>query len=163
MSKTIFVCPAEHYCRTLLCLLLIGQAIGAAYGQEVEHHSHHITAAGGVTWHGNQNSAFLGLDYVYRFENNFSLGVFYEEVSGDFDLRAYGLTFGKYFANGWMVGVGPGVEKKLKNNNTLLLFHVSTGYDWQRGNWTFGPIASIDFIEDASTSYYLGVSVGYGF
>ena len=147
---------------TSLCLFLIGSSIGVANAEET-HHRNHVAVGTGITWHDSHDSAYLGVDYVYRISDNYGVGAFYEEVSGDFDLRAYGLTFGRYFANGWKIGAGAGVERKLKDNKTLFLFHVSTGYDWHRGSWTFGPTASIDFIEDSSTSYYLGVAVGYGF
>ena len=91
------------------------------------------------------------------------MGAFIENVSGDFIIRAYGLTFGKFFFNGWKIGVGPGVEKKIRDDKTLLLVHVSGGYDWHSGNWSFGPIATIDFIENNSNTCYLGFSLGYGF
>ena len=78
-------------------------------------------------------------------------------------MRAYGLTFGKFFSNGFKVAAGPGVEKKTKKNKTLFLFHLTGGYDWHVDRWSFGPIATIYFIEDYSQTYYLGFGVGYGF
>jgi hypothetical protein len=126
-------------------------------------HPHHIAIATGGAQHHGENSVYLGVDYIYRFKNDYAAGVFFENVSGDFDLRAYGLTFGKYFSNGLKLGAGPGVEKKIEKNKTLLLFHVSGGYDWHVDHWSFGPVATIDFIEDNSQTYYLGFAVGYGF
>ena len=126
-------------------------------------HPHHIAAATGGAWHSGKSSVYFGLDYVYRFQNDFAVGVFIENVSGDFDLRAYGLTFGKFFSNGWKLGIGPGIEKKLKENKTLFLIHVTAGFDWHVGNWSIGPVASYDFIENNSNTFYLGAAVGYGF
>jgi len=141
--------------------LFIGMApLAISAGNE---HPHHIGIATGVARHHNENSAYLGVDYVYRFKNDYAAGVFFENVSGDFDLRAYGLMFGKYFANGFKVAAGPGVEKKIKKDKTLLLFHLSGGYDWHVDRWSIGPVATIDFIEDNSQTYYLGFGVGYGF
>jgi hypothetical protein len=141
--------------------LLMGFApIAWSAGDE---HPHHIAIATGGAQHHGERSLYLGLDYVYRFKNNYAAGIFYEEVSGDFDLRAYGLILGKYFSNGFKVAAGPGVEKKIEKNKTLFLFHVSGGYDWHVEHWSFGPVATIDFIEDNSQTYYLGFAVGYGF
>lgn len=126
-------------------------------------HPHHIAVATGVAQHHGEKSLYLGVDYLYRFKNDFAAGVFFEDVSGDFDLRAFGLIFGKYFSNGLKLGVGPGVEKKIDKDETLYLFHVSGGYDWHADRWSFGPVATIDFIEDNNKTYYLGFAVGYGF
>lgn len=130
---------------------------------EEEHHRHHVAIAGGAAWHDGHNSGYLGVDYVYRFNGPWAAGVFYEEVSGDFDVRAWGLIIGRYFESGWKIGVGPGAEYKIKKDKTLALFHISTGYDWRKGNWTMGPVATVDFIEGGEHTYYLGLAVGYGF
>jgi hypothetical protein len=145
----------------LAVLLLVGVSIPAWSQEEV--HSHHLGAAVGGARHDGKSSAYLGLDYVYRFQSSFALGVFHENVSGDFNINAYGLTFGKFFDNGFKFGVGPGVEKKIEKDKTLFLFHVTGGYDWHSGRWSYGPIATIDFIEDSSNTFYVGFSVGYGF
>jgi len=55
------------------------------------------------------------------------------------------------------------VEKKLKSGEKLNLVHLSGGYDWHKGNWSYGPMASIDFIEQNHETYYLGWAIGYGF
>ena len=91
------------------------------------------------------------------------MALFIEEVRGDFDIRVFGVAFGKYFNNGWKAATGPGIETKLKDNKNLFLWHVTAGYDWHRGNWSYGPIEPVDFIEDASNTFYLGFSVGHGF
>ncbi len=127
------------------------------------HHPHHIAISGGAARHNDENSGYLGVDYTYRFKNDYLVGAFAEEVSGDFNIRAFGLIFGRYFGDGWKVGTGPGVETKLKNNKNLFLWHVSGGYDWHHGNWSFGPVVAYDFIEDASNTVYVGLSVGHGF
>ena len=82
------------------------------------HHPHHIAIAGGAARHNDENSGYLGVDYTYRFKNDYLVGAFAEEVSGDFNIRAFGLIFGRYFGDGWKVGTGPGVETKLKNNTS---------------------------------------------
>jgi len=128
--------------RKWVVLILMSTVSPAWSAVDAHPHQHHLGAATGAAWHDGKNSAYLGMDYVYRFQSDFALGAFIENVSGDFNIRAYGLTFGKFFSNGWKIGVGPGVEKKIKDDKTLLLVHVSGGYDWHSGNWSFGPIAS---------------------
>ena len=146
-------------------LLALAGSLGAsgAVAAEGERHPHHVAVATGGAWHGSETSAFLGLDYAYTFENGYSAAIFIEQVRGDFDLAAYGLSFGKFFDNGFKFGTGPGFETKLKNDKTLFLWHVTVGYDWHFGSWSIGPVASYDFIEDASNTQYLGISIGYGF
>jgi hypothetical protein len=126
-------------------------------------HPHHIGVALGGAGHGSETSGYLGLDYSYRFKNNLALFLFAEDVSGDFEVQAYGFGLGKFFDSGWKIGAGPGVEKKLKSGKNLNLFHISAGYDWHTGNWSYGPVANIDFIEQSQDTYYLGWTIGYGF
>lgn len=149
-------------CLATLCFLWGGSA-PVAFAAEDGAHPHHLAMATGAAWHGSESSAYLGFDYAYTFSNGLAAAVFVEQVRGDFDLAAYGFAVGKFFDNGWKVSTGPGVETKLKNNKTLFLWHFNVGYDWHFGNWSVGPIASFDYIEDASNTTYLGVSVGYGF
>jgi hypothetical protein len=124
---------------------------------------HHIAIAFGGAGHGSETSGFLGFDYSYRFKNDLAVFLFAEDVSGDFEVQAFGIGFGKYFDSGWKIGAGPGVEKKLETGKKLNLFHLSGGYDWHKGNWSYGPMASIDFIEQNQETYYLGWAFGYGF
>lgn len=149
-----------------MTLLVVAAALIAATpskAAEEGHHPHHVAAAISIARHNGKNSAAVGLDYAYIFESGFALGVYYEDVRGDFDIQAIGVGFGKFFDNGWKFSTGPGIERKLKSDKNLFLWHVTGGYEWHQGRWSFGPQATIDFIQDASTTYYLGFGVGYGF
>lgn len=126
-------------------------------------HPHHVAVGTGGAWHDGKSSAYLGVDYAYTFDNGWSAAVFTEQVRGDFDIAAYGIAVGRFFESGWKFSTGPGMETKLKSNKNLFLWHVNVGYDWHIGNWSVGPMASFDYIEDASNTVYLGVSLGYGF
>lgn len=130
---------------------------------EEVYHPHHVGVAFGGAGHGSETSGYLGLDYSYRFKNDLALFLFAEDVSGDFEVQAYGFGIGMFFDSGWKMGAGPGVEKKLKSGENLNLFHISAGYDWHKGNWSYGPVANIDFIEQNHDTYYLGWTIGYGF
>jgi hypothetical protein len=137
-------------------------APAVARGQE-DHRPHHIAVATGYAQHSGKGSGYLGIDYVYTFQSNFTLGAFFEDVRGGFDVQAFGVDFGKKFSSGAKFSLGPGVETKLKSGENLWLFRTKVGYDWNRDRWSFGPTVSYDFIEDASNTWYLGVAVGYEF
>lgn len=143
----------------LLALVGTVQTVSA----EDAEHRHHVAAAVGGAAHDNKTSAYIGVDYMYRFSGSWAAGVFLEEVSGDFDVRAWGVTVGRYFDNGWKLGAGIGAEYKIKKDKTLSLIHIDSGYDWHFGNWTVGPTATIDLIEGGEHTYYLGAALGYGF
>jgi hypothetical protein len=149
--------------RIYLSILLIFSVVYIETGYAAEdRHSHHAAVAGGVAWHDSKSSAFIGVDYLYRFRNNWGLGVFYEEVSGDFDVQAWGLNAVRFFDSGFKIGGGLGGEHKIKKDKTLGLARLTTGYDWHRGNWSYGPIATADFIEGGEHTYYMGFALGYG-
>ena len=61
-----------------------------AVAAEDGHHPHHVAAAVGAASHGGKISAAAGLDYAYIFESRFAVGVYFEEVRGDFDIQAIG-------------------------------------------------------------------------
>ncbi len=128
-----------------------------------EHYSHHVAVVTGWSWHGNEEAVYLGADYVYNFANRVTLGAFIEGVSGDYELQAVGIMLGRTFANGFKFSVGPGVEYKVKKDQTLGLFRATLAYDWHIGRWSVGPTVSHDWIEDASDTTYAGLAVGYSF
>ena len=146
-----------------MIVVFLTSPVAPVSAEDQERHRHHIGVAGGATFHGSESAAYLGFDYVYTFDNGYAAAVFVEQVRGDFDLAAYGLSFGKFFSNGWKVATGPGIETKLKEEKNLFLWHFTAGYDWRFGRWTVGPVASYDYIEDASNTAYFGLGVGYGF
>jgi hypothetical protein len=145
----------------LMCILAPFLTSAAMSGEA--HHPHHIAAGTGYSWHGDKESIYTGVDYVYSFTNGFTIGAFLEDVRGDFDLQAVGILFGKKWSNGLKLSVGPGVEYKIEKDEKLLLLRATAAYDWHIGNWTVGPILSYDTIEDVSNTTYLGLTVGYGF
>ncbi len=128
-----------------------------------EHHPHHVGVTGGIAGHDSKASGFIGLEYSYRFKNDWAALVFTEQVRGDFDVDLFGIGAIKHFANGFKIAAGPGVERKIKKNKTLFLIHVGVGYDWHSGSWSYGPVVAIDFIEDSNQVYYAGFGFGYGF
>ena len=143
-----------------MCLLLVANFVQAAGDA---HHPHHVALVGGYSWHGNEESVYVGADYVYSFPSGLTLGGFIEDVRGDFDLQAVGVMVGKQFQSGFKISAGPGVEYKIKKDKYLGLVRAMVGYDWKFGSFTVGPALSYDWIEDASNTTYLGLQFGYGF
>ena len=45
----------------------------------------------------------------------------------------------------------------------LLLVRGQVALEWHSGDWSWGPVASYDLIEDLSDAFYIGVTVGFGF
>lgn len=148
-----------YLCAALLAALYPGVNARAAEGA----HPHHIAGVVGVARHKSKNSEFWGVDYAYTFENELSVFVFYEQVRGEFDINAFGVQVGTHFGGGFKAAIGPGIETKLQKDKNLLLLRLTFGYDWHFDNWSIGPVATYDFIEDESDTVYLGLSVGYGF
>jgi hypothetical protein len=146
--------------RILLLVLLISQSV---YAADNDHHPHHVAVATGYSWHGDEESVYTGVDYLYGFANGFTVGAFLEDVRGDYDLQAVGVLFGKQWENGFSLSAGPGVEYKIKKDQHLLLLRTTLAYNWHFSNWSVGPILSYDTIEDASNTTYFGIALGYGF
>ena len=71
---------------------------------------------GGVAEHDSEQSAYIGLDYSYRISEKWSIGGFYEEVSGDFDFQGWGLFGMRCFHSGWKIGAGPGIEREVRKD-----------------------------------------------
>ena len=147
----------------LLTLLVAASYAPDAFAAEDGAHPHHVAVAAGAARHNGKDAFSWGADYSYTFDNKVFLQGFYEQVRGDFNINAYGALVGKKFGHGWQAGIGAGVETKLKSGKNLALIRTIVGYDWHFGNWSIGPGITVDFIEDASDTVYLGVAVGYGF
>ena len=153
----------QNNTRQSCALTLIAMLPSLAQSAEDGHHSHHLAASVTLARHGGKTSSGIGVDYAYVFESGFAIAGYFEDVRGDFDVQAYGLAFGRFFDNGFKASTGPGIETKLKSNKNLFLWHLTAGYDWHSGNWSYGPIVTYDFISDASNTVYLGFGIGYGF
>lgn len=145
----------------LFCVLAV---FPPGYSTAAEgHHPHHVAIGYGYARHGSKDSDFVGVDYVYTFPSNITVGGYYEDVRGEFNIQAFGIEFGKKYASGFKFSFGPGVETKLKDDKNLLLFRTKVGFDWHHNRFSYGPFVSYDLIEDATDTLYLGVAVGYGF
>lgn len=145
-------------------LLLVAAAPSAGQSLTASHYDvrHHVAVGYGYARQGSRDTDYIALDYAYSFPSRFTLGGYFEDVRGAFDIQAFGISFGKRYASGLRFSVGPGVETRLKDGSRLL-FRAKAGFDWHRDRWSFGPSVSYDAINDATNAWYAGIDVGYSF
>ena len=88
---------------------------------------------------------------------------YYEETFGDFNLQALGVLFMFHPKDGWKLGAGAAVERKLSGGKDKALVRFLAGYDFHVGKASLGPLVSYDLIEDNSDVFFIGVALGFGF
>ena len=145
------------------CALLILLAHPQTLLAESGYHQHHVAVVGGFARHHSKNANYLGLDYEYRLNDMWGIGGFYEQTFNGFDIEALGITGTYHPGDGWKFMAGAGSEGKLDNNKSKWLLRGSVGYDFHVGHTIITPLITVDWIEDNSTTTYLGVAVGFGF
>ena len=89
-SQRVLVLSLSLLWENMFVLMLVTVVITAPAlaAEEEGHHRHHVAVAGGLARNDSKTSGFLGVDYFYRFGEQWAAGIFLEEVSGDFDIRA---------------------------------------------------------------------------
>ena len=157
MTRTIF--PA-----LTLAILALANPLRAADAGHHDHH-HHVAVAGGGAFKGEKPKSawFLGLEYEYRFNPKFGIGVYYEETLGDFDLQAFGGLLIWHPTSGLKLATGAAVERKFGERKNKALIRLQVAYDFHSGNVSYGPMFAWDLIEDQTNVIYLGFGVGFEF
>ncbi len=148
---------------SVLLIMLLHPQVSVAEGAEGADHRHHVAAVGGFAHHHGKDANYLGLEYEYRLNERWSIGGFYEQTFNGFDIEALGITGILSPGAGWKLTGGIGSEGKLDNNKSKRLLRAGIGYDFHVGHATVTPLFTVDWIEDNSDAYYLGVAVGFGF
>jgi hypothetical protein len=157
-----------------LLILAIGTIAGSAIASAAEHgdgstdhhqgpHRNHIAGAAGVGWHDSESALSLTIEYERRLYQKWGVIGFWEETFGDFDLGAIGVLGAYHPSENWKVFTGTGIERKLKAKKNKGLIRVGGTYGWHFGNFSVGPLMSIDFVEGGNRVYYLELTGGYGF
>ena len=154
----------------LLALLASGQVFAADGDHDESHHTlphQHLSLMLGYAFERkrdtDEEAGAIGLDYVYRYHENWGIGGFVEGLGDDVirDLSV-GLLMMYYPVAGWSLFAGPGYEFTDKHNE--ILFRIGTGYDFTLPNkWTVGPKLSYDLIEGGKRTYVLGIALGREF
>lgn len=120
-----------------------------------------------------ENIPTIGLDYYYKFNPKWSLGLVLDLEMGKYavdfggenipreNALVTGVVVGYNLFKGWSVFAGPGVE--FESNRNLFIIRATTEYEFELGNnWGLSPSLSFDFKKEYST-YSFGVGLSKKF
>ena len=152
------------------CLLLSWNSAVSA-GADGEGHAfephHHVTVTLGYAAERkrdkDEEAGAIGLDYAYRFTEQWGAGAFVEAL-GDDVVRdvSLGVLAGWHPAPGLFLVTGPGIEFAETKNEWLWRF--GAGYDFHLQNgWTAGPRLTYDTIEGGKRTTILSLALGKEF
>ncbi len=135
-----------------------------AFAAETEHHEdfhpNFLALFIGVTSEERRESGLaLGIEYEYRLNRSFGIGVLAEHTFGDVDTTVYAMPFA-YHTGRWKVYIAPGIEDGDLGNESL--WRTGVEYAFEIGRWEVSPQLDIDFV-DGDTAFVLGVTIGKGF
>ncbi len=142
---------------------------GIANGQETEHFPRHhlgvFAGAGIEKEHGHSESGYaLGLEYEFRFNERWGLGVDLERLFGDETDRSEVVAMPLSFHPNehWRLFLGPGYEFHGKKDKFLL--RTGVAYEWELNNgWSLSPEIIADFLDGGAKTYVAGIAIGHGF
>ncbi len=165
----------------LACIALLCPAIAAAEGNEhpsdevlltsdAEHGRNHIAAILGYAAKsgstdgptGGKHAVIYGIEYQYRIHDRFSLGLFYEQSSGDFDAESFGIPASIFVTEEFKILLAVGSERKLFEEDDEIFYRLGLGYDIELERVTVSPSGWVDFV-NGKEIYFLGLTVGFGF
>lgn len=142
---------------------------GVANAQETEHFPrHHLGVFAGVgieKEHGHSESGYaLGLEYEFRFNERWGLGVDLERLFGDetdrSEVVAVPLSF--HPNEHWRLFFGPGYEFHDKKDKFLI--RAGVAYEWElKSGWSLSPEIIADFLDGGAKTYVAGIAIGHGF
>jgi len=144
--------------------ILVPYLSAPACAEETEHHEefhpNFLALFIGLTSEERRESGLaLGIEYEYRLNRSFGIGVLAEHTFGDVDTTVYAMPFA-YHTGRWKVYVAPGIEDGDLGNESL--WRVGAEYAFEVGRWEVSPQLDIDFV-DGDTALVLGVTIGKGF
>lgn len=151
----------------VICLLLSSTAIADELEQSETHkggghHKHTLGLFAGVTVEGHDDLTTLGIEYSYRFHENWTVGGVAERAEREKDstlLIAF-IHFWPY--KGWVMGVGAGTKDP--KGKTEAVYRATIGYEFEIGNgWVIMPQANLDVIENHEDEEVYGIAVGKTF
>jgi hypothetical protein len=137
---------------------------GAEHGEHAEGRHHLKNAFGvfvGFTHEGRrENDPALGLEYVRRINESFSIGGTVEYTFSDHDFLVAVIPFA-YYLGDWKFIAAPGVEDS--DHGTEALFRLGAGYLFELpDHWEINPQVNVDFV-DGDDVWVFGVSFGRSF
>jgi hypothetical protein len=134
---------------------------GTEHAEEHEHLKNAFGVFVGVTHEGRRdNDPSLGLEYVRRINESFSIGGTVEYTFSDHDFLVAVIPFGYYHGN-WKFIAAPGVEDS--DHGTEALLRLGVGYLFElEAHWEVNPQANVDLV-DGEDVWVFGVSFGKSF
>jgi len=153
------------------CVVLIvgGAATTAAAAGEDHEFRRHAPGIfiGNADERGGGDDYTLGIEYEYRFNRNWGVGMVYEHTPGghDNDGTTLALANGYYHPyKGWRVGLGGGREKVHGSHGYYSwVYRAGAAYDFHVGNFGVAPSVSYDVIESHDNVLVYGIALTYPF
>jgi hypothetical protein len=159
--------PGSNFGTLFLLVLLTLIATPAQAGGDLPHHHLGAFAGWGAESRPNvpdEDGFAVGLEYGYRFHQNWGIGGVVEGLGSDFIRNVAVIVPVSWHPTGgkWRLLAGPGYEFTDKKDKFLV--RVGTGYEIQLNDrWSLAPEVMIDFIEKDTTIWMAGLAVIYQF
>ncbi len=141
-------------------LLLAGPCIARSAGPG--EHPHHLSLIVGATEKSGKWAETVGVEYTYRLNTRWSVGGWYEQSFGDFDLESLGVLGNLYVTDHFALLLGAGAERNLFDESKYLA-RIGASYQFHIGSATVAPVGWVDLIEDGKELYFLGLTLGASF
>lgn len=139
--------------------------LAAAPHGELKHH-HVGIFLGDSDERGGGDHFTYGLEYEYRFNQEFGAGAVYEYVDGAHDSDGVSVALAALYYHpyaGWRLGAGAGREKVHGSHGGYeTLYRVGAAYDFHVGKIGIAPDVSLDRVDGENVLVY-GVAFIYSF
>ena len=132
------------------------------HGAEEGHDKNLLALFIGVTREHGEGLATLGIEYSYRFHENWSVGAMIERADRDNDS-----TLAIAFVHVWPwkeLFLGAGVGRKDPGDERQDTLRATIGYEFELGGgWVIAPQANLDVIEHEEDEEVYGIAFGKQF
>ena len=129
---------------------------------EESHGKHALALFVGVTREHGEDLGTLGIEYSYRFHENWSVGAVIERAD-----RANDSTLAIAFLHWWPwkeLFLGAGVGRKDPGDERQNTLRATIGYEFELGGgWSLAPQANLDVIEHEEDEEVYGIAFGKRF
>lgn len=125
-------------------------------------HDHHVALFLGATSDSHHAHFTSGLDYEYRFDTTFGIGVLGDVVWSNPNHTVVGVPLFLHPVGEWKIFAAPGLS--FVSGHSHYNTRVGTGYDFALSDdWSLGPMVAADFSKEAHPHWVYGLSLGIGF